>query len=58
MNTLGFGVGGFSGQNNKEDIASILATARQHLNGGDPAAALQAVSGALEPSSDSHSHES
>lgn len=46
MNSLGFGVGDISGQSNREDIASILAIARRHLNGGNPAAALQAVSGA------------
>lgn len=53
MNSVGFGVGDIRDQSNREDIASILAIARRHLNGGDPAAALQAVSGALEPCSGS-----
>lgn len=46
MNSLGVGVGDFRGESNREDIAAILAVARRHLQAGDPAAALQAVSGA------------
>ena len=46
MDSVGVGVGDFRGENNREDIAAILSVARRHLQAGDPAAALQAVSGA------------
>lgn len=53
MNSLGVGEAGLRDESNSEEIASILAVAWRHLNGGDPSAALQAVSGMLEPGSGS-----
>jgi len=47
MNSIGIGVGGILFQSNREDIAAILVIARRHLDGGDPASALQAVVAAL-----------